>query len=117
MRIICHYRNDPERPPLDPTPEAGGRRFVFRLYSGDVCRPVFGQWFGPRYPRFVIRFFCRWPVLPLIAWRWPFLERVGYVGFKPFGADSEAYKNWMKPDEVYAGSQALCPSIRPIARF
>jgi hypothetical protein len=121
MKIICHYRNDAERGLLDPVLEKGGRRFVIRLWSGDVCDPVSccgsSDWFGPNYPRHVVRFFCKLPILPFIAWKWPFMDRAGYIGFKPYGADSPAYKNWMPAEDVYDGSQALCFSIRPFARM
>lgn len=117
MKIICHYRNDPERGLTDPLPELGGRKFIFRLYSGDVCDPVNGNWFKEPFPTKVIRFFCKWPVLPFIAWRWPFTTRGGYLGCKLYGVDPEVYKQWIDPKEVYLGSQAVCFSIRPFANL
>ena len=117
MEVTCRYRNDPERPLTDPLPEPGGRRFIFRLYSGDICDPVQigGNWFTPPYPTRVWRRRVTWAVLPFIAWRWPFTNRAGYIGFKLYGVDSEAYKNWLPPEEVYEGSQAVCLSCRPFA--
>lgn len=117
MKATCHYRNDPERGLTDPVLEPGGRRFVFRLYSGDVMRPLDGKWFEEPYPTRVLRFFCRLPVLPFITFRWPFLDKACYIGFKVFGVDSPAYLNWLPTSEVYPGSQALCPSFRPFANL
>ena len=123
MKVICHYRNDPERSMTDPLPELGGRRFIFRLYSGDICDPVQvngGNWFSPPYPSRVWRAFCSLPILPFIAWKWPFLNRAGYIGFKLYGVDAPAYKNWpvgIKPEDVFEGSQALCTSCRPFANI
>lgn len=116
MKITCHFRNDPERGLTDPVLEPGGRRFAIRLYSGDICDPLNGQWFGPIYPSRVWRAFCNLPVLPFIAWRWPFLNRSGYIGFKLYGADVPQYANWMRPEDVYIGSQAVCLSCRPFAK-
>ena len=115
MKVTCHYRNDPERGLTDPVLEKGGRRFVFRLYSGDICDPLNGNWFSAPYPTKVWRTFCSKPILPFIAWRWPFSNKAGYIGFKEYGADSEQYKNWMPHEDVYEGSQALCLSLRPFA--
>lgn len=72
MQVKCHYRNDHERPLEDPVVELDnpltvqpmdGRAFIFRFMSGDVCTPVLGtlfgeQWFGPNFPRWVLRFYC-----------------------------------------------------------
>lgn len=113
MKVNVLYRNDPERGLTDPLPEVGGRKFVFRLYSGDVCDPYFGNWFTPPWPKFVLRF--RFPFLPFVAWKWPFMNRLGYIGFKLYGVDADAYKNWLPAEEVYAGSQAVCFSVRPFA--
>ena len=118
MKIKCHYRNDPERGDFDPVLEEGERSFVFRLYSGDVLRPFGGNWFSEPWPKYVFRHTFKWSVLPFIAWRWPFLKRVGYIGFKPFGASREEYPqygNWMKDADTEPGSIALCPSFRPFA--
>lgn len=75
MKVVCHYRNDPERPLTDPLPEPGGRAFIFRLYSGDVCDPIQiggGNWFKKPYPKRVARFrFTLWySALHLIAALW-----------------------------------------------
>jgi len=122
MKVTCHYRNDPERPLDDPTLAKGERRFAIRIYSGDICDPVQiggGNWFTPPYPKRVWRTYCSLPILPFIMWKWPFLDRTGYIGFKLYGADSPEYKKWgvgFKPEDVYEGSQALCLSFRPFAR-
>ena len=118
MNITCHYRNDPERPLTDPLPEPGGRRFIFRLYSGDWLDPVCvgTNWFNPPYPKRIWHRFVKWPVLPFIAWRWPFTTRGGYLGFKLYGVDAPQYREWLcKPEEVYDGSQAVCLTVRPFA--
>lgn len=119
MKVECHYRNDTERGVMDPVLEPGSRRFVFRLYSGDICDPIHPgrNWFTPPFPENVWRAHCKLPILPFIAWRWPFLKRAGYIGFKLYGADAPAYKNWMDPAEVYDGSRAVCLSFRPFARL
>ena len=115
MIVNCYYRNDPERKLTDPLPELGGRKFIFRLYSGDVCDPLNGNWFVPPFPTRVIRFFCKLPILPFIAWKWPFFKKAGYIGAKLYGVDPEAYKNWMPEEDVFDGSQAVCLSLRPFA--
>ena len=114
MKVEVVYRNDHERPLTDPILESGGRKFVFRLYAGDLCDPMNGKWFEPPWPTVVIRF-KSWLPLPFVAWKWPFIDRVGYAGFKLWGVDSPEYKNWIDSSEVYEGSQALCTSIRPFA--
>jgi hypothetical protein len=121
MNVICHYRNDPERPLDDPVPELNGRAFVFRLYSGDWLDPIFSwgsNWFKKPYPKRVLHLRVSLPVLPFIAWRWPFSNRAGYLGFKRYGVDAQEYKEWLcDPAEVYEGSKALCLSCRPFARI
>ena len=119
MNVTCRYRNDNERPLTDPLPEIGGRRFIFRLYSGQINDPVQigGKWFEPPYPTRVWKQYVSLPILPFIAWRWPFSKRGGYIGFKLYGVDSPAYKNWMNPEDVYDGSQAVCLSFRPFANL
>lgn len=112
MKVTCHYRTDTERPLTDPLPEKKWS-FVFRLYSGDICDPFDGNWFTPPYPKRIWRAHCKWPVLPFIAWRLG--KRGGYIGFKLYGADAPAYLNWMKPEDVREGSQAVCLSFRPFA--
>jgi len=119
MKVVCHYRNDPERSLTDPLPEKNG--FVFRLLSGDICSPMFREfrkehWFVPTYPTWVWRAFCKLPILPFIAWR--IGNKGGYIGFKTYGVDSDAYKLWthgIKPEDVYDGSYALTLSCRPFA--
>ena len=120
MKVIIHYQSDPERGLTDPLPEKKWS-FVFRLYSGDICSPVLGtffgeKWFEPPFPKYVWRAFCKWPILPFIAWRCN--KRGGYLGFKLYGVDSPAYKRWpvgIKPEDVYDGSQSLCVTFRPFA--
>ena len=86
----------------------------------DVLRPLNGNWFEKPYPTRVLRLFCRLPVLPFLAFRWPFLDKACYLGFKVFGVDAPAYRGWpvgISRSDVYPGSQALCPSFRPFARL
>lgn len=130
MEVICHKRNDPERGLTDPVPELNGRKFIYRIYSGDICDPVGAgnNWFKEPFPTRVWRTYCKYPILPFIAWVWPawmskifpgLKDRVGYMGFKLYGVDSPEYKKWpvgIKPEDVYDGSQAVCLSIRPFAR-
>jgi len=122
VKVIIHYRSDPERGLTDPLPEKKWS-FVFRLYSGDICDPskiaqllYKESWFGPKFPSRVWRAFCKWPVLPFIAWRCN--KHGGYIGFKLYGMDSSQYKEWpvgIKPEDVFDGSQALCLTFRPFA--
>ena len=94
--------------------KARGWGLVLSLRGGDVVRPFGGQWFGPDFPRRVLRFSCPLPVLPFISVA---LGRYGfYIGFKTFGADDRTYLLW--PGHVFTEadmmpeSMALCPSIR-----
>lgn len=100
-------------PTTNPFPVSNG--IQFSLHGGDICYPKGkGDWFKPPYfPAGVWRTYCSLPILPWISYR--FGKRAGYIGFKVYGADSDAYKNWMNPDDVYPGSQALMPSIRLFA--
>jgi hypothetical protein len=97
----------------NPFPERNGIKFCLR--GGDICHPKGeGNWFAPPYfPKGIWRTYCRIPLLPVLAYR--FGRRAGYLGFKVYGADSPAYKHWMPPEDVYAGSLALQISIRPFA--
>lgn len=83
---------------------------TFALRWGDVCHPLGqGDWFKPPYFSRVLRFWSYFP-LPFIAWNlWGWK---GYLGAKVYGADSEEYKNWMRPEDVYSGSQAIHFSAR-----
>jgi len=100
--------------PVTTSPFLEKNGIAFELRGGDICHPWgSGDWFKPPYFRSVWRAFCRWPVLPWITWRRG--NRGGYIGFKAYGADSEAYKNWMDPADVYEGSMALQMSCRPFA--
>ena len=120
MKVTRHYCNDPERPLTDPLPEKEWS-FYWRLYSGDICTPVLGtffgeHWFEPPFPKYVWRTFYKWPILPFISWR--FKSKGGYLGFKCFGVDAPAYKEWttgIKPEDVYKDSLALCLTCRPFA--
>ena len=137
MRIIRDLSSNPSRPATDPVLEENGLFIEFR--GGDYCHPRgSGDWFKPPYFKSVARFY--WPLTltylvalwwvyasiclwwPLffchlinpglfISWRTPW--KAGYWGAKIYGVDSEAYKNWLPENEVYAGSQALMFSIRP----
>jgi len=79
---------------------------TFALRWGDVCHPLGqdGNWFKEPYFTKVLRFYSYIP-LPFITWNlWGWK---GYLGAKVYGADSPEYKNWMNPDDVYDGSQAI----------
>jgi hypothetical protein len=85
---------------------------TFALRGGDVCHPLGteGNWFKEPYFDKVLRFYCPIPILPFIMWNlWGWK---GYAGCKIFGADSPAYLNWMQPEDVYEGSQAIHFSAR-----
>lgn len=117
MEVKVLWRNDPERPLTDPLPELGGRRLIVRIYSGDFCDP-YGDpdgWFGPKLPRWVIR--LKLPFMPFLAWRWPFTNRGGYVGFKLYGVDSPNYTTFIPAEEVFEGSRACHLSFRPNANI
>lgn len=117
MKVNVIYQGDKGRPITDPLLEEPG--FFVRWYTGDVCDPMNGKWFEPPWPTFVVRFCSRIP-LPFVMWRFPKWVplvggRAGYAGFKAYGVDSPAYRNWIEPAEVFEGSQAMCTSIRPFA--
>ncbi len=109
MKVIRHYGNKLDRSATDPLLEDDG--FWWELRSGDVLDPLNGKWFEEPFPTRIWKFFCNLPVLPFISWR--IGSKAGYIGFKIYGADSPAYLNWMNPDDVYEGSQAMCLSARP----
>lgn len=122
MNVLVLYRNDPERPLKDPVLEPTGRCFVLRLLIGDVADPFIDPdgWFGPKPPRFVLRFWSPFP-LPFIAFRWPdwlagffpkLKGRACYLGSKVYGADDPNY-TWLAPEDRAAGSTAMHFSIRP----
>ncbi len=84
------------------------------LRWGDVCHPLGqGDWFNPPYFSKVLRFYSYIP-LPWISWN--LFGWRGYAGAKIYGADSGAYKNWMRPEDVYPGSLALHFSARLFIR-
>jgi hypothetical protein len=91
--------------------ETQGIDIVWR--GGDVIRPIGGNWMSEPWPKRVLHFFCPLRVLPLVRWRFGTEHpTVGYAGFKAFGVDLEAYKNWMPGEHVHDGSVALTPSWR-----
>lgn len=102
-------------PLTQPFPDKTGLHLSLR--GGDVVYPRGpGNWFAAPYfdPAKVIHFFLRWPLIPFVSWR--IGKRGGYIGAKGFGVDSDAYKNWLPPAEVYPGSQAvMLISVRPFA--
>ncbi len=112
MRVIRGWSTDPNRPATDPLLEKDWS-FFLEFRGGNVCDPLNGKWFSEPYPTRVIRFFCKWPIFPFISWR--FKNKCGYLGAKIYGADADAYLNWMPKEDVYVGSQALCFSARPFA--
>jgi hypothetical protein len=118
MQVDVIYRNDPERGLTDPVPELGGRKFIFRILKGDWLDPywpLFGNsWFNPPFPTKVLH--IKLPFAFFVAWKWPFVNKGGYVGWKVYGVDHEVYKTWLTSEEnIYDGSQALCLSFRPFA--
>ena len=112
MQVTRHYGNKLERTPTDPLLESNG--FWWEIRSGDINHPVGkGKWFEPPYFKRVFHKWISLPILPFISWRlgkWS-----GYAGFKIYGVDNLAYKNYMNPSEVYIGSQAMHLSTRPFA--
>ena len=75
------------------------------LRWGDVCHPLgSGDWFNPPYFNKVLRYYSYLP-MPFISWN--LFGWRGYLGAKVYGADAEAYKNWMNVNDVYDGSQAI----------
>ena len=92
----------------NPKRSSFGITLAFRW--GDVCHPLGqGNWFEPPYFTRVLRFWSYFP-LPFISWNlWGWR---GYCFAKVYGADSEAYMNWMRPEDVYSGSQAIHFSAR-----
>ena len=113
MNVVATY-NRLSRPLTDPVlDDVGGNALDVRVYSGDYCDPMFGNWFAPPWPRVVLRAKLRW--MPFVSWRvealgWAWL---GYVGFKLYGVDSPEYRNWLPDADVYDGSRATCFSVRP----
>ena len=117
VKVTVLYQNDPERPITDPLPELGGRKWIHRVYTGSICDPEIGSdWFGPNFPKRP-RIEETTKRLHFFAWKWPFINKAGYAGWKAYGVDSEAYKKWptMPEGEVYSGSMAVCFTCRPFA--
>lgn len=116
MKVERGLSTDNSHPLTNPFPLSSG--IFFELRGGNICDPILGtffgyQWFGPKFPKYVWKAFCKFKVLPFLSWR--FGNRGGYIGFKAYGVDSEAYKNWIDPSEVYEGSYAMCLTFRPFA--
>jgi len=84
---------------------------TFALRGGDILHPLgSGSWFDPPYFSRIWRAYCPITICPFISWN--LFGWKGYIGFKVYGADSPAYKNWMPPADVYDGSQAMQLSAR-----
>jgi len=121
MQVKVLHQNDPERGLTDPLPELGGRKWIHRVYEGDVLMPIFGTFFGEKwfvepFPNFIIRGYKRRG--HFFAWKWPFINKAGYFGWKCYGMDAEAYKLWphgTKVTDVFDGSYALVLTARPFA--
>jgi hypothetical protein len=106
MKII-DFTNTPTDEPVQhytfPKTKFG---LILGLRGGNVVQPLgSGDWFKPPYFSSVLKFYIP---LPLLPW---FTIRIGkfgfYFGAKAFGVDSDAYKNWLPPEEVYDGSVAV----------
>lgn len=107
MKVIG-WSSGPEPWQNFPFPKENG--IIFSLRGGDVVFPWDGNWFTEPFFKHVLHFYMPIPILPF------FCIKIGswglYAGFKAFGVDSPAYKNWLPPEEVYDGSVAIQPSIR-----
>ena len=112
MKVIRGWSTNPDRPSDDPLLEKPYSLFI-EFRGGDICDPQSGNWFQAPFPTRVWRAFLKYPLIPFISWR--FKNKGGYLGAKIYGADSEAYLNWMPNEDVYTGSQAICISFRPFA--
>jgi hypothetical protein len=114
MKVIRGLSTNKAQLLTAPFPATTG--VFIELRGGDICHPQgTGEWFKPPYFARVFRAFCRWPICPFISWR--FGSHGGYIGAKAYGVDSPAYNNWLPPEEVYDGSQAIMLSIRPFANL
>lgn len=84
--------------------------------GGDINHPLGeGKWFEPPYFKKVFHWYCPLPILPFFCLH---IGRFGfYIGFKIYGVDHPLYKNYMNPDDVYVGSQALHFSTRTTAIY
>jgi hypothetical protein len=112
MRVIRGLSTNSAHPSTDPFRKTNG--IFLELRGGDVNHPLGdGNWFKPPYFGRVFKMFISLPLLPFLSWK--FGTWGGYCGFKIYGVDSPAYKEWMNPDDVYDGSQALHLSVRPFA--
>lgn len=111
MRVFG-LATDPQADWTTPYP-TGRVGLKLRLLGGDVCDPYWlgngGSWFKLPAPRLLIKFFS-WLPLPYVAigiGKWGM-----YLGWKVYGVDSDAYKQWLPASDVYPGSQAMCLTIR-----
>lgn len=113
MKVLRGWSTKPEQQLTSPFLENNGIFIEFR--GGDFCHPKgsTGNWFTPPYFTEVIRKYFSKPIIPFISYR--IGNKGGYFGAKAYGVDSEAYKNWLPPEEVYDGSYAIMFSIRPFA--
>lgn len=115
MKIIRGWSSDPSRPVDDPLLEKEWSFFI-EFRGGDIYSPVpwsKGNWFTFPYHQKTYKWFCKWPIIPFISWR--FKNKGGYLGAKVYGVDSPEYLKWMPSEYVYPGSQAICITIRPFA--
>lgn len=109
MKILRGISTDKTQPLTAPFPVNGHVFLEFR--GGDILHPLgAGDWFRPPYFARVFRAFCAWRILPFLSWR--FGSVGGYIGAKVYGADSDAYCNWMNSSDVFPGSLALMFSVR-----
>ena len=99
------------------TPEGFG--IMFKLFAGPVVRPITkpkywfkddvpSKWntFNEEYHWLIKVPFFIGPFLSVTFGQYGF-----YFGFKVFDLESEKYKQMVGDSEVYAGSQALTPSV------
>ncbi len=129
MNVTLIRSSHPDAPLTEPWPQQRG--LCWRVLSGDYLDPMLGDWFDADHPpRVVLRgrlhraLFVSWRI-PLLLWTWR-----GYAGFKVYGVDSPAYKEWAPCNHVYGavtvpapdgggntinGSMALCFSLRPFS--
>lgn len=109
MKVIRGLSTDKNQPLTSPFRSKSG--IFIELRGGDYLCPIGeGSWFSPPYfAKVSRRYFSR-------AWL-PFVSiRIGswgcYFGAKAYGADSDAYKNFMDEKDVYVGSTAIMKSAR-----
>ncbi len=119
MKIEEVWTSCPGHPVTDPFPPHG-KTFLLRFVKGDFAWPYgWGQnWFKEPIFTHVIRFSTR---IPLPHWAWQVGSYDGYLGLaKVWGMDEEnpasgiydQFRCWLKPEDVYPGSQAMMASAR-----